>query len=192
MLWRLWLLVVPKGPRDRQWVLLSCCGQLKMINIFMTTNENHTAPVKEGDEKLKHAHLPLLTAKTRSLISSRSSSESQMHSTKMWPFRRHRSKCEQNMNKIWKYVYHQNVKCKPAELHQKIVALWGSLRSQKWMNFRKITLLPLWSFLERMIWIYNSLSNTSFPQKYIQFISTKNKQSNSVHCPCDGDRIVHI
>ena len=62
----------------------------KIIKMFMKTNQNHAAPVKEGDEKLKHA-------KTRPLISSRSSSESQMHSTKMWFFRRHRSKWEQNM-----------------------------------------------------------------------------------------------
>ena len=34
MLWRLWLLVVPDGRTDRQWVLLSCCGQLKMA-IFL-------------------------------------------------------------------------------------------------------------------------------------------------------------
>ena len=68
----------------------------KIIKMFMKTNHNHAAPVKEGDEKLKYA-LTLLTAKTRSLISSRSSSESQMHSTKMWFFRRHRSKWEQNM-----------------------------------------------------------------------------------------------
>ena len=31
MLWRLWLLVVPNQGTDRQWVLLSCCGQLKIV-----------------------------------------------------------------------------------------------------------------------------------------------------------------
>ena len=36
MLWRLWLLVVPDGRTDRQWVLLSCCGQLKIQKIART------------------------------------------------------------------------------------------------------------------------------------------------------------